>query len=189
MFEDWKQAWRQAVENFQRELAEDTPAAAGPRVRAMERELTSAAGALARLEEEIRRTRREAATEREAEEVCRRRERLARDAGDEETVRVAIEFAARHAERAAVLQRKAEVLEDERSLLQRDMDGMRRVIAEAPPAAGAAASANAGARADPLDDPASPRRATDHDFSRLEHDARDRAAAARLEELKRRMRG
>jgi hypothetical protein len=198
MFEDWKQAWRQAVENFQREIA-DGEAGAPPRVKAMERELASAAGALLRLDDEIRRTRREIETELQAEEVCRRRERLAREVLDEETVRIAVEFAVRHAERAAVLQRKVSVFEDERALLARDVAEMRRVIAQAPQAragvhagpddgstgaGGAASSAEDGRAAPP--DPADEERST-RDFSRLERDARERAAAERLEELKRRM--
>jgi hypothetical protein len=184
MFEDWKHAWRQAVENFQREVA-GAPDGAVPRVRAMERELASAGGALLKLEEEIRRTRRDAAAELEAEQVCRRRERLARDVHDEETVRVAAEFAVRHAERAAVLQRKIAVLEDERALLARDVDGMREVIAETPaPDRGptsATSRMNAGESSTRADN------AADREFSRLENDARDRAASERLEELKRRM--
>lgn len=193
MFEDWKQAWRQAVENFQREVAEGSPAGAPPRVKAMEREVASANGALLRLDEEIRRTRREAEAEAEAERVCRRRERLARDVADEETIRVAADFAARHAQRAAVLNRKLEVLIDEHALLERDLDTMREVIAKTPGvtagdatagtggATGSGASAHEPARHDE-------REREDVAFSKLENDARDRAAAERLEELKRRMR-
>ena len=109
MFEDWKQAWRQAVENFQREAGLE---GAPPRIRAMERELTSAGGALLKLDDELVRTDRELGKEREAEQVCRRRGSLAEAVGDEETVRLATEFAERHAERAAVLERKLSVLRD-----------------------------------------------------------------------------
>lgn len=192
MFEDWKQAWRQAVENFQREVAEGSPADAAPRVKAMEREVASANGALLRLDEEIRRTRREVEAEAEAERVCRRRERLARDVADDETVRVAADFAARHAQRAAVLNRKLEVLIDEHALLERDLDTMRAVIAKTPGVSvgdttGTAAGGTSAASSrdtSPLDE----REREDVAFSRLENDARDRAAAERLEELKRRMR-
>jgi hypothetical protein len=183
MFSDWKQAWRQAVENFQRELHGES--GAPPRVRAMERELVSAAGALGKLDDEIRRTARELDDERGSEQVCRRRESLARDVGDEETVRIAAEFAARHAERGGVLDRKLSVLREERSLLARDIDEMKRLVAEAAPAAdsvtGRADRADRAVSADHADD------TQDRDFSRLEREARERAAAERLEELKRRM--
>jgi hypothetical protein len=179
MFEDWKQAWRQAVENFQREVRESQPGVP-LRVRAMERELASAGGALTKLEQEIKRARRNAERERHEEAVCRRREGLARAAGDEETVRVAVEFAVRHAERAQLLERKIAVLEEERALLGRDVAEMRRMLNEAAAAATAAGQATSPKQTDRLDERA---------FSRLEHDARDRAAEARLEELKKRMRG
>jgi hypothetical protein len=180
MFNDWKQAWRQAVENFQREVRDgDAP----PRIRAMEREIVSAAGALAKLDDEIRRTARELDGERESEQVCRRRETLAQEAADVETARIAADFAGRHAARADVLSRKLAVLQDERALLARDINAMRDVVAEAAPAAGTVGTGHAGASHDEQ------AAATDRDFSHLEREARERAAAARLEELKRRMRG
>jgi hypothetical protein len=176
MFDDWKQAWRQAVENFQREAADG----AAPRVRAMAREIASASGALAKLDQEIRRAQRDLETEQEAERVCRRREQLAREAGDEETVAIAIDFAGRHAERAAVLERKIAVLSDERALLTRDVDTMKQMLEAAGPEAGDAARM----------EPAQEERDTgDREFSRMERTARERAADERLAELKRRMGG
>jgi hypothetical protein len=187
MMDDWKTAWRQAVENFRREVHEGTPGTP-PRVRAMEREVISAAGALAKLDEEIRRTRREADAEGQALEVCRRREAMARDVDDAETVRVAVQFAARHGERQDLLTRKVGVLEEERTLLARDIESMRAMIAEAAPAAGTAAGAAAGTVGEGQGR-FRPDAGSQHDreFSRMERDARERAADERLEELKRRM--
>lgn len=178
MFEDWKKAWREAVENFRREL-EGADGDVSAHVRAMRRETVSARGALAKLLDEIRRTRRQAENERELEQVCRRREGLARDVNDDETVRVAREYAARHAERGAVLERKVEVLEQEHALLARDLDSMEHVLAAHPDTAVGAAPG-----VDALD----PRDRTDRDFGQLEQEAREKAAAQQLEELKRRMR-
>jgi hypothetical protein len=183
MIDDWKRAWRQAVENFQREVHDGTPGAP-PRVRAMERELVSAAGALSKLDEEIRRTRISVESELKEEQVCRRREGLARNVEDEETARIAAEYAARHAERAAVLTRKLAILDEERALLARDVESMRTLIAQAAPAAASGApAAVGGAASDPLGEP------DEREFSRLDREARERAAAERLEELKRRMNG
>ncbi|HUF51947.1 MAG TPA: hypothetical protein VMN60_14075 [Longimicrobiales bacterium] len=176
MFEEWKQAWRQAVENFQRELSDGAPAA--PRLRAMERELTSASGALTKLAAEIRATRSELERERDAAQVCRRREALARDAGDGDTERIAGEFAVRHTERAALLERKVVVLEDERALLARDVADMKQLVDHA----AATSRATMGAGED------LPTASDDAAFSRLARDAREREADARLEELKRKMR-
>ncbi|MCI0434433.1 MAG: hypothetical protein L0271_12460, partial [Gemmatimonadetes bacterium] len=134
MWEDWKKAWRDAVENFRRELAGDD-VASDSRTRAMQRDVMAVRDALSRLDGEIRRTQRESETERENEQVCRRREEMARSVKDEETARIAAGFAVRHAERAAVLTRKVEVLEAERGLLARDLDSMEKVLAEQPGAA------------------------------------------------------
>jgi hypothetical protein len=177
MFDEWKQAWRQAVDNFQRELSGGAPAA--PRLRAMERELVSAAGALTRLSAEIRASQAELAKEREAERVCRRREGLARDARDAETERIAAEYAVRHAQRAGLLERKIAVLEEERTLLSGDVDEMKKLVDQV-----AATSRNSVGSTSTADSAFAP---DDTTFSRLERDARERAADERLEELKRKM--
>lgn len=178
MFEDWKQAWREAVANFQHELhvEEDGTYAHHDSLR---RELATARGALSRLDGEIANTRRAAAAERESEQVCRRREAMANGIGDQETVRVAAEYAIRHAERAGVLERKVEVLEAERALLERDIAAMDQAIAAAPPPP-------AGAR------PSSSLLEDDEERERerriYERLQRERTAEARLEELKKKMR-
>jgi len=181
MFEDWKEAWRQAVENFQREAAlEGGPS--GPHVRVMERELTTAAGALGKIDDEIRRVQHELVNEREQEAICRRREGLAREAQDEVTVQIAVEYAARHAARVAVLERKSSVLVDERDLLATDLAAMRKIMDEAPAVQSVSATAE-----DPPKTEAG--KHDDHAFTRMERDVRERDADERLEELKKKMRG
>jgi len=182
MFEDWKEAWREAVENFRRELSGDEPG--DVRTRAMKREFDAASGVLDKLDGEIRRARREAAEERESEQTCRRREDMARRIGDDETVRIAVEFAVRHAERATVLERKVAVLEEERGLVARDVDGMKQILAEE----GVQQGVSSGGRAETVRDVLGEREREDRDFSKLEREAREKAAEERLEELKRRMR-
>ncbi len=182
MFEDWKQAWRQAVENFRRELREsEAGEGAPPDVRAMRRDVVSARGALDKLEAELIRTRKEATAEREQETICRRREGLARNIGDEETAGLAAEFAVRHGERAGVLERKAEVLDQERELLRRDLLGMEDTLSQHPNAAETFASTD---RPDVLEE----RVQQDREFATLDREARERAAEQRLEELKKKMR-
>lgn len=172
MFEDWKHAWRSAVDNFYREMNETDEAVPGDHARAMRRDFATARGALDRLEEELLRARRDHVAEQQAEEVCRRRESLARGIGDEETVRVAMQFAQRHAERVELLARKVGVLHAERTLLERDVTIMQEAIAAAPVPSGAVDS---GAGQD------------EHEFRRMQRAAREAAADQKLEELKRRM--
>jgi hypothetical protein len=175
MLEGWKRAWREAVANFHHELSDgvDSPEAAAHR-RALRREIATARGVLAQLDAEIRQTARQAAAERVSESDCRRRESLARSAGDAETEQLAVEYAQRHGERARVLERKVGVLQEERALLAGDVASMERLAPDV--AADAAAGDAHGGRPG------------DAEFSRLQQDQRERTADARLEELKRRMR-
>ena len=178
MFQDWKRAWREAVANFQHELHQEEDGTT-PHQDNLRRELATARGALARLDTEIATARRSAMAERESEQVCHRREAMAVQIGDEETVRVAVEYAARHAERASVLERKVEVLEAERALLQRDLDAMAQVVASRGPA-----GAEHTSRPTLLDDDEENERQR-RELQRLE---RERTADERLEELKRKLR-
>src|SRR5690606_13463952 len=138
---------------------------------------------LKRIEREIANARGQAAAERQEEAVCRRSEGLARGIGDEETATIAARFAARHAERADVLERKAAALEAERDLLRRELTDMERIVAERKLEVGTGTGADgraapAGARRPGLerDD------AADAEFRRLERERREREAEARLEE-------
>lgn len=177
MFDEWKKAWRDAVDNFRREagLAEAGAGAAGA-----VREVYGARAALRQLELEARRAARELAREREEEETCRRRESMAARIGDAETARIAADHAARHSERAQILARKVEVLEAELGLRTRELREMETMVA----AAGGDTTADAPPRS--VADPGA-REREDTDFHRMERAARERAAEARLEELKRRM--
>jgi len=177
MFEDWKRAWREAVANFQHELAEEDGTI--PQQDTLRRELAAARHALTRLEAEIATARKGAAAERESEQVCRRREGMAASIGDTETVRVAVQYAERHAERASVLERKVEVLVAERLLLQRDLEGMEQVVATSPP--GEAEHQRTRSLLDDDEEAERQRR----ELQRLQ---RERTADERLEELKRKFR-
>jgi hypothetical protein len=181
MFEDWKQAWREAVDNFRRELSDDdTPSS--ERTRSMHRQVVNTRNARDKLDHEIRRTHKEAEEERNQESICRRREQMARSIKDDETVRLAVEFAVRHAERAVILERKVEVLEAERGLLVRDLEQMEKHLAEQPDAP---RMSTAQTLQDVLAD--RERERQDRDFGKLEREQRERDADAKLEEIKRRM--
>lgn len=185
MFDDWKQAWREAVANFQREL-EDEPGDAT--TRAMRRDERTASDSLRRLDAELAAARRNAEAERSEEAVCRRREGLAEKVGDAETARIAAEYAERHAERAVVLERKVEVLEAERLLLLGDLGRMRTALEERgiEPRVGSGSAGPAFDEA-PAPDLREPER-EEQGFRRMEREARERAAEERLEELKRKLR-
>jgi chromosome segregation ATPase len=176
MFESFKDAWKQAVDNFWHELEADD-SGGDARVRTAYREVAAARKRLGRLEGDIDDCRRARDHEREQARVCARRAAMARQIHDEETARIASEYLTRHEERAAVLDRKLEALRAEHSLCRRDLAEMERVLLTLAP------------------DPAVPelddinRHPREDEFRDLETAARERAAAERLDELRRRHEG
>jgi hypothetical protein len=77
---------------------------------------------LAAMRDALNRTERELAMEQQQQADAVRRRALAADIGDAETVDVADRFAARHQERADVLQRKLAVQRDELVLAERELE-------------------------------------------------------------------
>ena len=208
MFDDLKHAWKEAVENFWRELNEDEASGLPgdePRkqLAAMRRELNDADMELKRLETEVTRAQRAAASERSEELTCRRRLTMAEQIGDTETARLAQTYAERAAERAEVLERKAGALEAELELRRRDLAEMHTAFEAASaalgPAADAAAMGTGGTRSSRLDRDSVGGLGTDWGLAdeegleremqhrKMREEARQREAEARLEELKKKM--
>lgn len=211
MFEELRTAWREAVENFYRELRSEPGDGTG-RLGAMRRDHAAAVEACRRVEHERDRARVEVAHEREEEAVCRRRQAMAVEIGDTETADLATRFAEKHARRAAVLEQVVAALAAEADLRLHDIEEMRSALGEAEKAAeevaaGGGAAGLGGGVAGPTDrssgqsgghggtDSGGARRSSifeqdeqDAVFRRLEREERERAAEARLEELKRKMR-
>jgi phage shock protein A len=175
MFETFRRAWRDAVDNFWHEL-EAGAEGGDARARAVYREIASARNQLARLDADIGDCRLRLHNEREQVDACERRRRLAAGIGDDETARVAADFLARHQERADVLARKLDALHAERDLCRRDLADMERALVQG----------GLTAPRPELDD--LDRHPREFDFQGLERNERERAAAERLEELKRRAR-
>lgn len=172
MFREFKRAWKQAVDNFWRELEAD---GSGQGTDAAYREVARVRNQMDELDQAIADTRTRLAHETEQVEVCVRRERMAKEIDDTETARVAAEYRDRHQERASVLEQKREALEAERRLCRRDLDEMEKALQE-----GRVRSARAE-----LDDLS--RHPAEDAFRNLEDSAEARAAEERLRELKKRM--
>jgi len=191
MFKDWKQAWQQAVENFQRELGVDDDApAAPPQIGRMRADFGKARDALQDLAEDLVATKKEVATEEEAARTCIRRKEMAERIGDAETVRLADEWAQRHTERADLLRRKAEILTAELEMRREELRRMEVSLEEAVKTVTAGGSGGATIGGAPSSAPPEPnpeRVRQDAEFRKLDQEARERAAQARLDELKKRM--
>ena len=132
MFENLRRAFREAVDNFNRELNRDAvPEAVDDLLRAMRDEVTEAKTRLRDLEDGIERARGEA--RREAREIatCERREEMARKIGDEETAAIAAEYREKHARRRDVLEKKAAALEEELRVRKAEIEEMLDKIRDA----------------------------------------------------------
>jgi phage shock protein A len=132
MFESLRAAFREAIRNFKHELHRDeVPELVDNLVSGMKHEAASAKARLRELEDGIHRARAEAAREAQEVETCRRREKMARGIGDEETAKVALEFAEKHERRRLVLVDKAVALEKELELRRAEVEEMIVKIGEA----------------------------------------------------------
>jgi len=122
---------------------------------------------------------RELASEREQLASAERRARLATEIGDTETVGVAEEFAGRHRERSELLDRKVGVIRDELAWLEREYAALGTRYQ----------AARHGIGLPP--DATPPEPAVDGEFdamkARADREAAERAVAAQLEHLKKKM--
>ncbi len=132
MFDDLRSAFRQAVDNFMKELDKDSVGENVDRLlKGMISEVTDAKAHLAGLEDQLQKTETRLARESEAAATCRRREEMARGIDDTETARVAAEHAVRHEERARVLEQRREAITAEIALARRDVAEMTEKLKEA----------------------------------------------------------
>ena len=97
----------------------------------MKREAADTKAEIRRLEEAIRGAMENAEKEKSSGKTCRRREKLALDISDEETARVAREYAEKHEHRRSVLEHKALALKEELDMRQEEFQEMIEAIKDA----------------------------------------------------------
>jgi phage shock protein A len=132
VFDDLRAAFRQAIENFNRELHRDQiPENVDKLLAGMQKELVDARAQVSNLEAQIERARAQADHEAEQAKACRRREEMARRIEDTETADLAAEYGAKHERRHALLTQKAAALEEELSFRKRDAEDMLERLKEA----------------------------------------------------------
>ncbi len=132
------------------------------------------------------------AAEREQLATAERRRAQAEAIGDAETVGVADQYIPRHAERVAVLERKVAVQREELALAERDLVEMTAQLAEASkrrPATEAERGASAAWNSLGAAGMDRPELDVEQELlrSRLDRQAREASAEAKLEELKKKM--
>lgn len=132
MFRDIQRVFRESMAAFRSELGRREPEdQVAELLSAMKREMVAARADLPLHREEVERSQRAVQRERAELEACERRKGMAERIGDEETARVAEEFAARHRERVLVLEQKAQAAEAELALRTREIEEMKARYQEA----------------------------------------------------------
>jgi phage shock protein A len=132
MFENLRNAFREAVDNFNKELSRDEiPDVVDGLLRQMHEEVTDAKAQIYTLEEQIKRAIQLSEMEGKEAETCRRRQAMAAKIGDEDTAKVAMEFAEKHERRKEIQAHKALALKEELELKRGEVEDMLVKLKEA----------------------------------------------------------
>ncbi len=132
MFENLRNAFREAVENFNKEMSRDqVPEMVDKLLTGMRAEVVDAQVAIRELEVQIARATAEAAREKAEAATARRRGKMAADIGDQETAGVATEYAEKREERQRVLEQKAAAMQAELAIRTKEVDEMLAKVKEA----------------------------------------------------------
>ncbi|MDP2959222.1 MAG: hypothetical protein Q8N53_22560 [Longimicrobiales bacterium] len=132
MFGNLRNAFREAIENFNKELARDqVPEAVDRLLAGMRSEVVDAKVGVRELEEQLARATAEAERAKTEALTARRRGKMASDIGDTETADVAGQYAAKHEERQRVLEQKAAAMRDELVIRTREIEEMLVKVKEA----------------------------------------------------------
>jgi phage shock protein A len=132
MFDNLRSAFREAVENFNKELSRDrVPEAVDGLLAGMRAEVVEAQARVRELEAQITRATAEAEREKSEAATARRRGKMAEDIGDADTAKVAAEYAVRREERQRVLEQKAAAMKEELAIRTREVEDMLAKMKEA----------------------------------------------------------
>jgi len=132
MFENLRQAFKEAADNFKEELNRDeVPDVVDGLLRQMHEEIADAQAHVHTLEAQIKKALQLAELEKKEVATCRRREDMARRIRDEETAKVAAEYAEKHEKRKSIQERKALALRAELEMKRREVTEMLAQFKEA----------------------------------------------------------
>lgn len=132
MFEDLRAAFREALDNFNKELKRDqVPENVDRLLVGMKNELIDEKAQVRGLEEELEKSTTASQREKDAGLTCRRREKMARDIGDEETANLAAQHAAKHEGHHAVLEKKAQAIREELAFRRQSVEEMTAQLNDA----------------------------------------------------------
>lgn len=125
MFEDLRAAFSEALDNFNKELSRDqVPETVDKLLVGMKNEIADEKAQVAGLGKQIEKTDAEIERLKDQQKTARRREEMAREIDDEETVRVAAEFATRAEKHLVVLEKKVIALREELAFRENSLEHM-----------------------------------------------------------------
>jgi phage shock protein A len=125
MFENLRRAFQEAVSNFKEELGrEDVPEVMDRLLHGMFEEITDTKAYISKLESEIELTDRKVQREETEAATARRRQKQALEIDDQETARIASDFADKHERSRDVLAQKAEALRKELEVRKAEVSEM-----------------------------------------------------------------
>jgi phage shock protein A len=132
MFDDLRAAFREAIDNFNKELSrEQVPETVDKLIVGMKNEIAEAKVQIGDLENHIAKSRKSMAKERSEAATCRRREQMAREISDTETAELAAQYADKHEEHVRLLEQKITALEAELNFRGEEVDEMLGRVKEA----------------------------------------------------------
>ena len=132
MFEDLRRAFREGIDNFNKELnREHVPETVDKLIKGMVDEITDAKSGLSELENQIKKALIESEKEKGEAQTARRREQMANEIGDAETAMIAASFVEKHEQHQTVLEQKALALKAEFEFREAGIEEMMSKIKEA----------------------------------------------------------
>jgi len=132
MFDDLRAAFREALENFDKELRRDHVSDTADRLLVgMRDEIVDEKAEVASLESQLAKALADAETERANAATCRRRESMARGIDDEETASLAARHAEKHESHLVLLEKKAGAIREEIEFRERTVEEMMARFDEA----------------------------------------------------------
>ncbi|MDH3205890.1 MAG: hypothetical protein OEO79_04720 [Gemmatimonadota bacterium] len=132
MFDDLRDAFREALDNFNKELKRDrVPETVDRLLGGMKDEIVDEKAQVAGLEAQLEQAMAQSKLEAERGLTCRRREEMARRIADEKTADVAAQHAVKHEGHHRVLEKKVEAIREELEFRRRTMDEMMAKFNEA----------------------------------------------------------
>jgi phage shock protein A len=132
MFDDLRTAFRDAIDNFNKELRRENVSETADRLLiGMRNEIADEKAQVLALEQQVDSATSAAKREADLAATCRRRELMARDIGDDETADLAVQQALKHEGHRTVLEKKIEALGEELTFRRKSVDEMLAKFGEA----------------------------------------------------------